>query len=277
MGQIIWLASYPKSGNTWFRVFLTNLLGDRDVPARINDLHGTSHAGSRDHFDAVLGIEASDLTPDEIDRLRPEVYADMAVQSREPLFMKVHDTFGKAGDTPLFPGNVTRGAVYIIRNPLDVAVSFAHHNGTNYDDSIRSMAQQDYTLCGGTGMLHRQLRQKLDTWSRHVESWTGQAVFPVCVLRYEDMCRTPLASFSQAVAFMGLPHTRRQVETAIAFSRFEELQRQETEEGFREKHCRSGLFFRKGAAGAWQTELNKTQVRRIKTDHGRIMARFGYL
>ena len=73
MNGIIWLASYPKSGNTWFRVFLTNLRGEEDGPAQINKLGSTPIASARGIFDDEAGIEASDLTPDEIDRLRPEI------------------------------------------------------------------------------------------------------------------------------------------------------------------------------------------------------------
>ena len=74
MNGIIWLASYPKSGNTWFRVFLTNLLRDADTPASINELESTPIASARGIFDNNIGFEASDLTADEIDRLRPELY-----------------------------------------------------------------------------------------------------------------------------------------------------------------------------------------------------------
>ena len=109
MGNIIWLASYPKSGNTWFRIFLTNLRGDNDQPADINDLDCTPIASARESFDDEVGIEASDLTPDEIDRLRPAVYETLAAHADEPLFMKVHDAYTLVdGASPLFPKTATR-------------------------------------------------------------------------------------------------------------------------------------------------------------------------
>ena len=64
--NIIWLASYPKSGNTWFRVFLTNLLSDSDTPANINDLTETSISSSRKLFDDYTGLSSADLTFEEI-------------------------------------------------------------------------------------------------------------------------------------------------------------------------------------------------------------------
>jgi aryl sulfotransferase len=66
---IIWLASYPKSGNTWLRVFLTNYLRDGDQPADLNDLDGGPIASARLAFEEAVGVEASDLTQAEIERL----------------------------------------------------------------------------------------------------------------------------------------------------------------------------------------------------------------
>ena len=115
--NIIWLASYPKSGNTWFRVFLTNLLSNSDIPANINDLTETSISSSRKIFDEYTGLSSSDLTFSEIDSLRPEVYRMQSAESDELLFKKVHDKYylTERGE-PLFPTEITRGAIYFIPN-----------------------------------------------------------------------------------------------------------------------------------------------------------------
>ena len=81
--KIIWLASYPKSGNTWFRVFLSNLLSHSDKPADINNLYATPIASNRELFDEATGISSSELTLDEIDNLRPLVYEFYARTAEE--------------------------------------------------------------------------------------------------------------------------------------------------------------------------------------------------
>ena len=81
MGKIIWLASYPKSGNTWMRILLTNYLRNANMPANINNLDGGPIASARQVFDDNVGIEASDLTQDEIERYRPYVYEMMSEQA----------------------------------------------------------------------------------------------------------------------------------------------------------------------------------------------------
>jgi aryl sulfotransferase len=278
MGGIIWLASYPKSGNTWFRVFLTNLLRDPEEPADINALEATPISSARAIFDDETGIAAADLTPEEIDRLRPRIYEQLAESATETLFMKVHDAWTLLPDgSPLLSAAATRGAIYFIRNPLDVAISYAHHNGTDVDKAITSMGNGNHMLCGKPDRLPSQLRQKLLTWSGHVESWLQAPGRRVYVMRYEDMLARPLETFSGAVAYAGLPHDRQKIAKALRFSDFKTLQAQEKDKGFNEKSPASDLFFRNGQAGQWKERLTPEQVDRLVHDHGEVMRRFGYL
>lgn len=275
---IIWLASYPKSGNTWFRIFLTNLLQNGDAPANINDLEKTPIASARGIFDEELGFEASDLTADEIDRLRPELYTHLAENKEEQLFMKIHDAYTDVTDClPLIPQTATDSALYFIRNPLDVAVSFAHHSGLDYGKAVEKMADPLFAFCSKPDRLHSQLKQKLLSWSNHVLSWVDLAPFPVCVLRYEDMQLKPLETFSRAARFARLQRTPEQIQKALEFSSFEKVQQQEEAKGFKEKSPSSSSFFRKGKIGSWHEELTEEQVRQIVRDHQAVMRRFGYL
>ena len=178
MGNIYWLASYPKSGNTWMRILLTNYFRNADRPADINSLDGGPIASARQVFDDHVGIEASDLTQDEIERYRPFVYELMSAQATEPLFLKVHDayTYTPYG-YPLISKVATAGVIYLLRNPLDVAVSFAHHANSSVERMVGKMGEADYAFVDNPHRLHNQLRQRLLTWSGHVSSWWTN---PVC-------------------------------------------------------------------------------------------------
>ena len=138
MGMIFWLASYPKSGNTWMRILLTNYLRRTEQPADINSLDDGPIASARQAFDDHVGVEASDLTQDEIERYRPLVYEQMSEQATEQLFLKVHDafTYTRYG-YPLISKAATAGVIYLLRNPLDVAVSFAHHSATTVEPILK--------------------------------------------------------------------------------------------------------------------------------------------
>jgi hypothetical protein len=276
--NILWLASYPKSGNTWFRAFYTNLLRDNDTPADINDLLPSQIASSRSLFDDYAGLESSDLTLDEIERLRPRVYETLARVEKEPGLMKIHDAFTRtgAGDWLVSP-LATGGAIYSLRNPLDVAISFAHHNSCAIDTIIEKMASESYCLYPNSNRIANQFRQRLLSWSSHVTSWVDEADFPLHLMRYEDMVRNPLETFTAAVRFVGLPDEPERVQKALHFSDITVLQKQEAAHGFREKSRKAESFFRKGKIGSWREVLSDRQAARIIRDHGTVMKRFGYL
>ncbi|MBU0493236.1 MAG: sulfotransferase domain-containing protein [Chloroflexi bacterium] len=277
-GGIIWLASYPKSGNTWLRIFLTNYVRNGAEPADINDLDGGPIASARRAFDDAVGVAASDLLPEEIDRYRPAVYLQMAAHSDGPLFLKVHDAYTRNPDgQPLFPQAATRGVVYLIRNPLDVAVSFAHHSGITVDEILPRLCREDFAFASRRDRLHDQLRQRLLSWSGHVRSWVDEPGLNVHVTRYEDMVRAPYPTFTAIVRFAGLPADPARVSKALDFSNFDSLQAAERKVGFRERSARAATFFRSGQVGDWRQVFTAEQATLLVAAHRDVMHRFGYL
>lgn len=279
MSGLVWLASYPKSGNTWFRIFLENFLRDGSEPADINELKETPIASLRAPVDAALGWDSGDVTPEEIEGVRSDVHLHWARRATETRYFKIHDAYtflpnGRA----LIPPEAIRCALYFVRNPLDVCVSFARHNGyAELERTIREMASATTAICGDRDRQSDQLPQKLLTWSAHVTSWADAPGVRVRVVRYEDMKLRPEQTFAAAVRFIGLPDDAARVKKAIAFSQFEEVRQQEEKAGFHERMGVTKSFFRKGEAGAWRDELTAAQARRLITDHEAVMRRFGYL
>lgn len=279
MGKIIWLASYPKSGNTWLRVFLTNYQNDGDHPADINDLLGGPIASQRPTFDQVMGIKASDLTGAEIDRYRPKVYKQLNAEASDRLFMKVHDSW-RCNDLgkPLFSASVTRMVLYLIRNPLDVAGSMANHYGYSYDQAIELLGDHNHTLAKMDDKLKSQLPQPLSSWSGHVQSWVDQSGLPVHIIRYEDLLQAPLKYFGEIIKTLQLPWSEKRLQKAIDFSGFERLQEIEKKDGFAERRISAVTgFFRQGKSGSWQAELTPDQVQQVCSTHRDTMHRFDYL
>jgi hypothetical protein len=278
MGGIYWLASYPKSGNTWFRIFMSNLLKDDDEPVDINDMDVTTGiASGRDWLDEVLGFDTAELSPDEVERLRPEVYR-WALREDEVGYHKIHDacTLTSEGE-PLVSREATLGALYILRNPLDVAPSAANHWHCSIDEAIDKMGRSQMSLCRSTKALQPQVRQRLLSWSEHVLSWVDASGLNVEAIRYEDMLEDSQAAFCCAARFLQLPADPERVAKAIRFSDFRVLSRQEGEQGFRERPQHTERFFRSGTSGGWRETLTGEQVRRVVADHGEVMHRFGYL
>jgi hypothetical protein len=169
--------------------------------------------------------------------------------------------------------DVTAGAIYIVRNPLDVTLSFADHYGLDIDGAIARMADETSV----TGISPKHAPAVITSWSKHVESWTGQPNPQLHVMRYEDMLAKPVKTFGKLCKFLGLdvPHPR--LMKAIKFSSFKTLQKLEADKGFTERSDFSEKFFRKGEAEQWRKELTAEQVQRICELHETQMRRFGYL
>lgn len=274
MGKIIWLASYPKSGNTWTRLVLANYRSGLAEPVDINHLGGVI-ASSHQLLDLFAGLDASELTPEEVAESRPLLYAGLAAYQGGDIFIKVHDAFTRTpGGADLFPAEATRGVVYLIRNPLDVAVSSAHHRGKSIQDTVDLLCRSGAIARGALRL--GQMPQTLLSWSGHVQSWVDDSGLPVHVARYEDMVQAPLQTFAGIVSFSGLDLDESRLRQAVEFTRFDRLQAQEAASGFREKPARSASFFRKGRVGSWREELTPAQADQIITAHRDMMGRFGY-
>lgn len=277
MNGIVWLASYPKSGNTWFRAFISNLINDADEEISINKMKTDGIFSSRRTLDRITGIESSNLTADEIDKLRPAVYNYLAKTAERPLFIKVHDAYTYLENgTPLL-GTVQAKAVYILRNPLDVAVSLANHYSVDIDEAIRIMGDESYAVCNSIKRLPDQLRQKQLSWSSHVERWANASELPIYFMRFEDMKFDPIKTFSGAIRFIGLDCTDGQIRQAVEASSFEKLKAEEEQEGFSERPVKTAAFFRSGKAGDWKNHLSDEQRDRIIMDHKTVMRKYGYL
>jgi hypothetical protein len=274
-GGIWWLASYPKSGNTWLRAVIAALVSGR--PTNINAMGVLGmHAAARFAFDNALWIASADLSPEQVTNLRPRAYEIWAAGARRTLYCKTHDAYHltPAGE-PLFPAAATRGAVYVVRDPRAVAVSLAHYRGWPVDEAIASMDDPSATSASSNHRLSQYLRQLLMRWSNHFESWLA-APFPVHLLRYEDMQADPHGVFAAAAAFLGLPCDRAAIAAAVAATAFSTLQAQERETGYSEKPRKALAFFREGSVDGWRRTLTPEQAERIVASHGTVMRRLGY-
>lgn len=274
MGKIIWLASYPKSGNTWTRAFLHNLLLKPDKPVYINDLDTfcVGESGTA-YFKLFLETPRETWTEDDVARARPLVHAKLTEASVDNVFVKTHCALAKDHGHPTVNLEVTAGAIYIVRNPLDVVLSAAHHNGLSVAQSIRLMAKPDARSKTNDKHVH----EFRGSWSQHVASWTAQAHPTLHVMRYEDMLAKPRDAFGGLVRFLGLNPPEARIQNAINMSSFEVLREQEKRWGFREKSEHADAFFRSGRSEQWKDKLTRDQIALMVSAHRQQMARFGYV
>jgi hypothetical protein len=274
VGKIIWLASYPKSGNTWIRAFLANLFSGAEQAYDINELNRFCPTlTSRALYDAAAGGPTQDLSPLEVLKLRDAVQRALCANIPESAFIKTHSRFGARHDLPLIEPDCTAGAIYVVRNPLDVAVSAANHYGVSVAEMVRHMAEHEFS----SAPTDKHVADYIGSWSMHVASWTMPAHPKIHVVRYEDLHAAPETAFARLVSFLGLEVPPEQVNRAISHSRFGSLAGQEQSAGFRERPDHATSFFRRGRPGEGRETLGPALVDAIVSAHSEQMARFGYL
>ncbi|MDD5727381.1 MAG: sulfotransferase domain-containing protein [Victivallales bacterium] len=275
--NLIWLASYPKSGNTWFRTFLTAILNPEQAEIDINNMEQMTIASSREMLENFIDIESSELTQDEIDLLRPDEYRALSEELEEKQYFKIHDAFTRnAAGEWIFPPELTWKVIYLVRNPLDVAVSYANHNTSSLEKAIEYLCDSSHCLASNIKSGNNQIRQKLLTWQEHVKSWL-ESPNKVCVLRYEDMKQIPLETFRRAVDFLELKKTDDEILAALDKCRIEKLQQQEKENSFKEKPWKCDSFFRKGIVGDWREHFSPGQAERLIGCNYETMLELGYV
>lgn len=276
---IVWIASFPKSGNTWARAFLHNLVRLQNGEPGEQDINEMARFSTWDldkkRYARVLGYEPDNAVHRrEIAATRHAVHQQIVDEREGLVFVKTHNALVMDRGHSTINFTVTAGAIYIVRNPLDIVISYAHHSGLSVDEAIEGMAAQDAESEGNDNSVY----EVHGSWNQHVWSWTRNAHGALLVVRYEDMLADPRSTFAAMVRHLRLAPTRRQLARAIERSSFARLKAQELERGFRERPPRADQnFFREGRAGQWKEVLSPAQVERIVRVHGEQMQRFGYL
>lgn len=276
MGNICWIAAYPKSGNTWMRAFIENYIRNGKSPVDINALVQSSTAEARaERFQQYAGEGrlTTSMDTEELCALRPLIQADIARQAQGTVFVKTHNFLGEYRGYPLHSSAVTSGAIYLVRNPLDVCISMARYFDYTMDEAIDYMAQE---MTGTPNETHH-VPQIISSWSANVESWTANPDKSILVVRYEDMLDQPLKVFRKVESFIGMKKNPARLRKAVQFSSFRQMKAQESRDGFVEKHENANAFFRQGRKNQWRDILTPVQVERIVDDHRAQMERFSYL
>jgi hypothetical protein len=274
MGNIVWLASYPKSGNTWLRAFLLNLITDAEAPIDINKMAALTQGDSQAHWYAKFDPRPpTQLGAEDLARLRPKVHAAIAASSPNSVFVKTHNALIENAGAAMITQSATAGVIYVVRNPLDVALSYADHLGVQVDDIIDLMAERGFA----TPASETHVPEHHSDWSNHVASWTAVPHPALLVVRYEDMAAKPAPTFGAVARFLGIDTSRERLMRAVRFSSFKVLKAQEKKSGFVERTPAQQSFFRAGKSGGWRKQLSDAQIRRILADHSEQMERFDYV
>ena len=272
--NILWIASYPKSGNTWIRALVSNFLANAPEPLPLSALAEYCLGDMASFpYEQVFGGGVAEVPTEQIYKRRAAAHEVLSRMRPGTMLVKTHVGLGAAWGAPTITPQVTWGAIYVLRNPLDVVVSYAAHYGCSLDDAVMFAERDDHMIQRKPG----QIDQMVGGWSRHVRGWTEAQGLNRIVVRYEDLLKDTPKAMRDIVRFMGLPTDKARIKRAVQHASFKTLSRQEQRTGFSERSANTERFFRSGAAGGWRTTLSDAQAERVCRAHGEVMAAFGYL
>jgi hypothetical protein len=257
--RIIWLASFPKSGNTWMRAFLANYFIGGPKGLSINELRKFTLGDIRaDFYDAAAGGTFEIESLQEYLALRPKALR-LIMQAREGThFVKTHHQSVVYEGSALIPPELTAAAIYIMRNPFDVAPSYARHSGGTLDETIDAMLDP-----ARLSRTPRGLFEVIGRWDTHIEHWTGSPGLAMHVVRYEDLRDDPKGGFGKVFDFLKVRPDAKQFANALKLTRLEALKKQEQKSGFIERPKEMSAFFHSGKVGGWRKSMTDAQIAKL--------------
>jgi len=253
--RIWWIASYPKSGSTWVRMVLNAYV--TGFPPEINSAwqYATGDL-QRSWYQLAAGVPVDELVEPSAIYYRPaalmnQILCQCGSPPSRDLALKTHHAKICLDGLPLIPPKLTKGALYVLRDPRAVVPSFANHMGVSIDEAIDLCAKNELTL----NVEQSRLYHVLMSWSSHVDSWTiANKDVLTSVVKYEDLLADPDRTWPLVFKALGIDPDPDRLAIAIERASFANLRQAEDEHGFRE-NGKGSRFFRSGRAEAWKTEL----------------------
>ena len=288
--HIFWISSYPKSGNTLMRAIISALFFSKDGKFELNQLKHSSQFEKRDRLNLIKKINNEDFL--NLDQLKILSKYWLTLQRKENMnivkgfgFMKSHSSYVSIFNNWFTNFDNTAGYIYIVRDPRDIAISWAKHANLTIDDSINFMI--DFNSCIEWAQTKSDLPKKikprtyLSSWDEHVLSWTSNDLnVPKLIIKYEDLVYKKEESIKIIIRFfeknfkVKFDSIDEKILNIIKSTSFEKLKREEKKFGFVE--AVSGDFFRKGEKNQWKNELNNQQIIKLEKKFRDFMNKFGY-
>ena len=264
--MIFWIASYPKSGNTWLRILLASYFYTKDGIYDEIVLKNIDQFPQKKFFDS-FNFDQKIPT----DTIKFWIKAQEKINHDKKLkFLKTHNTFGKLNNFDFTNTENSIGCIYIVRDPRNVITSLKNFYEMNDDQAFKWITNKNQYIYD----VHKFKTigfsnfQFISSWDTNFESWKIQKQIPIKVIRYEDLLNETYAVFNDVINFIHKTTNneekilKNKIKNAVSSSSFSKLQEKEKKEGFSEapksKLLNSKIpFFNLGPKNNWKKILNE--------------------
>ena len=284
--MIIWLASYPKSGNTWVRFFLISLLSNNKPDITLKDLHNIKQFPTKSQYDkSNINIDFKNLN--EVAKNWLEVQKKINSDNKIRFF-KTHNALCKINGKIFTNYETTLGTIHIVRDPRNIISSIKNHfSHENIEETKKFMFEEKKVTISKNYKIKETypLPQVIGSWQTHYNSWK-QMKKNYLLIKYENLVNSPFSEFKKISIFLekifGYKISDEQTQNAIKSSSFEKLQNIENKEGFsesviNEKTGSKNKFFFLGPKNNWQELIDKKTTYEMNKKFKKEMEELEYL
>ena len=262
--MIFWIASYPKSGNTWLRTLIssyyysTDGIYNKDLINQIGQFPQKRHFESFS-YDAKSPIGTSNLWI----KAQEKINKDKKIR-----FFKTHNVFGKINNNPFTNKENSLGCIYVVRDPRNVITSLCNHYELNYEEAFKWMINHKKYIYDDIGSEDYGSFQFISSWSNNYKSWKIQKDIPIKIVRYEDLLEKTYTITKEIIEFINKTTKKDEkinkvkLKNCVKSTLFDNLKNKEKKEGFSEailskKTNKIIPFFNLGPKNDWTKILDK--------------------
>ena len=279
--MIFWIASYPKSGNTWLRTLISSYYYSEDGIYKDNLIKKIGQFPEKRHF-TEFKYDQNIIT----DTSRLWLKAQQKInQDKQLRFFKTHNAFGALNNQHFTDRENSIGCIYIVRDPRNVITSLKNHYEMNDEQALKWMANEKNFIYDVQNLKKDGYSdfQFISSWETNYKSWIVQKQIPFMIVKYESLLKETYLVFKDIIEFInkttGINNKiyKNKLKNSVQSTSFNKLKDNEIKHGFSEailskKSNKKIPFFFLGPENDWRkilpkevkTKLNKTYEKNLK-------------
>ena len=286
--MIIWIPSYPKSGNTWVRALISSYLYTQEGTFCFNDLGNIDQFPSKKYLSYFLQDFSN---PAAVSKYWIEAQKKINEKNTTTIF-KTHNQMCTINGYSFTNKKHTAACIYVIRDPRNVITSLANHylltieQAYNFFTNKRKIIFTKSDMANGTQLEEKANAHFIGSWREHYLSWKNIGFAPVKIVRYEDLVKNINDTFFSILVFLNkhikFKFNEKKMLSAIKSCNFEVLKKMENQEGFPEaskieENGKEITFFNLGEKNNWQKILDPIFEEKIRKNFYNEMKELEYL
>ena len=279
--MIVWLASYPKSGNTLLRSILSSYFFSNDGEFRFENLYQISQFPLLKHFTSI-NVNVNEDKAIFKNSINAQNFINK--EKGKIKFFKTHSSFSKINNYNFTDLHNTLGVIYVVRDPRNVVNSLAHHYNFSIDEAIDTMIDKKKFM----SRTDKNAEVFAGSWNFNYNSWKNlEQHKKYYLVKYEDLIKNKKSVILKVFEFLNSLGMKFDIDMikinkVIKTTEFEEMKTKEQKETFTEamideKTGKRKIFFNLGPKNDWRVNLDKKNKEKIEKAFCKEMKDLGYL